>query len=128
MSPVQPVRPVSQESKAICVPSGDQSAEELACPQGVSCCRSLPSVRTLKRPCLQPRALKGCRPFSFGWEWQETNRVKTIHCPSGENCGSESPSALAGRVVRSEEHTSELQSHVNIVCRLLLVKKKKTEC
>src|SRR5690242_21434931 len=24
---------------------------------------------------------------------------------------------------RSEEHTSELQSHVNIVCRLLLVKK-----
>src|SRR5690242_21370839 len=26
---------------------------------------------------------------------------------------------------RSEEHTSELQSHVNIVCRLLLEKKKK---
>src|SRR5438477_9435545 len=25
---------------------------------------------------------------------------------------------------RSEEHTSELQSHVNLVCRLLLVKKK----
>src|SRR4051812_49457355 len=25
---------------------------------------------------------------------------------------------------RSEEHTSELQSHVNIVCRLLLEKKK----
>src|SRR4051812_49783260 len=26
---------------------------------------------------------------------------------------------------RSEEHTSELQSHVNIVCRLLLEKKKR---
>src|SRR5260370_13064543 len=26
--------------------------------------------------------------------------------------------------VRSEEHTSELQSHLNIVCRLLLEKKK----
>src|SRR4051812_49459822 len=26
--------------------------------------------------------------------------------------------------LRSEEHTSELQSHVNIVCRLLLEKKK----
>src|SRR5690242_734074 len=26
--------------------------------------------------------------------------------------------------VRSEEHTSELQSHVNLVCRLLLEKKK----
>src|SRR5690242_20940391 len=28
---------------------------------------------------------------------------------------------------RSEEHTSELQSHVNLVCRLLLEKKKLTE-
>src|SRR5690242_20868423 len=27
---------------------------------------------------------------------------------------------------RSEEHTSELQSHVNLVCRLLLEKKKST--
>src|SRR5690242_21319838 len=31
-----------------------------------------------------------------------------------------------GGVRRSEEHTSELQSHVNLVCRLLLEKKKKT--
>src|SRR6266480_3884137 len=30
-----------------------------------------------------------------------------------------------GRPGRSEEHTSELQSHVNLVCRLLLEKKKK---
>src|SRR5438477_1406345 len=29
------------------------------------------------------------------------------------------------RLLRSEEHTSELQSHVNLVCRLLLEKKKK---
>src|SRR2546426_5545671 len=29
---------------------------------------------------------------------------------------------------RSEEHTSELQSPCNLVCRLLLEKKKKTEC
>src|SRR5438477_7096043 len=29
---------------------------------------------------------------------------------------------------RSEEHTSELQSHVNLVCRLLLEKKKTTIC
>src|SRR5690242_21598815 len=28
--------------------------------------------------------------------------------------------------IRSEEHTSELQSHVNLVCRLLLEKKKNT--
>src|SRR2546430_9688121 len=29
---------------------------------------------------------------------------------------------------RSEEHTSELQSQSNLVCRLLLEKKKKTTC
>src|SRR2546430_11187236 len=32
--------------------------------------------------------------------------------------------AREGRSVRSEEHTSELQSQSNIVCRLLLEKKK----
>src|SRR5438477_885882 len=31
-------------------------------------------------------------------------------------------------LLRSEEHTSELQSHVNLVCRLLLEKKKNTSC
>src|SRR5207237_8773099 len=29
-------------------------------------------------------------------------------------------------IARSEEHTSELQSHLNLVCRLLLEKKKQT--
>src|SRR5207237_7978123 len=31
------------------------------------------------------------------------------------------------RARRSEEHTSELQSHLNLVCRLLLEKKKKRQ-
>src|SRR5207237_9974132 len=31
------------------------------------------------------------------------------------------------RYVRSEEHTSELQSHLNLVCRLLLEKKNKKQ-
>src|SRR5438034_4255087 len=31
------------------------------------------------------------------------------------------------RALRSEEHTSELQSHSDLVCRLLLEKKKKDE-
>src|SRR4051812_49603172 len=31
------------------------------------------------------------------------------------------------KYLRSEEHTSELQSHVNLVCRLLLEKKKKKQ-
>src|SRR6266571_7154526 len=33
------------------------------------------------------------------------------------------PHMMATCAVRSEEHTSELQSHVNLVCRLLLEKK-----
>src|SRR5438132_9377560 len=34
--------------------------------------------------------------------------------------------AAGGGCQRSEEHTSELQSHSDLVCRLLLEKKKKT--
>src|SRR5260370_3894339 len=34
---------------------------------------------------------------------------------------------LFERVDRSEEHTSELQSHLNLVCRLLLEKKKQQD-
>src|SRR4051812_49602841 len=32
------------------------------------------------------------------------------------------PYPAFGQILRSEEHTSELQSHVNLVCRLLLGK------
>src|SRR5260370_11386556 len=52
------------------------------------------------------------------------------HAPparSGGRCGS-APLATAANhpgTARSEEHTSELQSHLNLVCRLLLEKKKK---
>src|SRR5690242_20779528 len=35
--------------------------------------------------------------------------------------------ATASTAARSEEHTSELQSHVNLVCRLLLEKKKQKQ-
>src|SRR5260370_31064417 len=35
-----------------------------------------------------------------------------------------SPRTFSRRPPRSEEHTSELQSHLNLVCRLLLEKKK----
>src|SRR2546422_6211349 len=44
----------------------------------------------------------------------------TSHHPIAKQC------LQAGRhVVRSEEHTSELQSRLHLVCRLLLEKKKK---
>src|SRR5262249_18859563 len=40
--------------------------------------------------------------------------------------GRRQPGSLSGRRIRSEEHTSELQSLTNLVCRLLLEKKKET--
>src|SRR5690242_21516879 len=43
----------------------------------------------------------------------------------GEEYGHQESERLAPP--RSEEHTSELQSHVNLVCRLLLEKKKKNK-
>src|SRR2546421_9166808 len=38
------------------------------------------------------------------------------------------PGSRRTRVLRSEEHTSELQSRSDLVCRLLLEKKKKNKC
>src|SRR5260221_3816338 len=49
---------------------------------------------------------------------------------SGWNCRSIGPPVgrcvrgISGNAARSEEHTSELQSHSDLVCRLLLEKKK----
>src|SRR5438105_8576113 len=44
----------------------------------------------------------------------------------GNEVGSLQPNSVPHRVQRSEEHTSELQSRVDLVCRLLLEKKKQT--
>src|SRR2546426_3480117 len=41
--------------------------------------------------------------------------------------GTEQPERRQPQLVRSEEHTSELQSPCNLVCRLLLEKKKKRQ-
>src|SRR5260370_16210652 len=47
---------------------------------------------------------------------------RPLHAPKG-SLPSSKPVRPHGE--RSEEHTSELQSHLNLVCRLLLEKKKK---
>src|SRR5690606_39441048 len=49
-------------------------------------------------------------------------RLAPVHPVSRLNCGQAGPTGL----LRSEEHTSELQSRENLVCRLLLEKKKRT--
>src|SRR6267142_879185 len=74
-----------------------------------------------------------CLPFSFFFKDTATTEIYTLslhdalpisaatrQTPPMTAC---SPKRFV-RSSRSEEHTSELQSHVNLVCRLLLEKKK----
>src|SRR5690242_21539076 len=65
---------------------------------------------------LQHRGQEGCGIVSYdGKRFHHERHLGLV----GEN--------FSGADVRSEEHTSELQSHVNLVCRLLLEKKKKIQ-
>src|SRR5688572_32624087 len=47
--------------------------------------------------------------------------------PSGPSAGDSGPNSAGSAGERSEEHTSELQSQSNLVCRLLLEKKKRNK-
>src|SRR5256886_8681253 len=49
---------------------------------------------------------------------------RPISCARFSSCSSRITSSTASPAARSEEHTSELQSQSNLVCRLLLEKKK----
>src|SRR5256885_6614782 len=62
---------------------------------------------------LRSRGQKGQR--------QQTERPSASHDISPQECRAVGSRCAAGR---SEEHTSELQSPCNLVCRLLLEKKK----
>src|SRR5438132_2913826 len=55
------------------------------------------------------------RSVTFGW--------LSAYSERGTCCVRQSYHAIRSQQVRSEEHTSELQSHSDLVCRLLLEKK-----
>src|SRR6266480_6067567 len=92
-----------------------------------------------------PRSPPGARGRPASARSRAGNRCTPCHsrprrdrpCPRGspprrrncQRCRPATPASPFRRFParsRSEEHTSELQSHVNLVCRLLLEKKKKT--
>src|SRR2546429_879676 len=52
--------------------------------------------------------------------------VKVGESPAAAKAGNAPRVSVPSSVPRSEEHTSELQSRLHLVCRLLLEKKKKT--
>src|SRR5258708_17904006 len=70
------------------------------------------------------------RPFSFAAPDKFAdmpNRISRSVTPrTAGSTGTGAVGAVADREIRSEEHTSELQSPDHLVCRLLLEKKKKT--
>src|SRR5256885_13250407 len=69
--------------------------------------------------------------FPYTTLFRSLLRLKTLRSSSsGLSCMpiSNRHEAPSPPCQRSEEHTSELQSPCNLVCRLLLEKKKKTHC
>src|SRR4051812_49709804 len=87
------------------------------------CVSSQGSTRSIAAPVALARGRATCQAQSRASPWMKLSplfagkvnvRPAKVRRPPRTRLG-----------VRSEEHTSELQSHVNIVCRLLLEKKKK---
>src|SRR2546427_1688308 len=83
------------------------------------------------RPCAQPSIRPAPHPSS-GSSFPGTRSVVVrLGGPDGSWTGRQPPRSrrtlFANGRTRSEEHTSELQSQSNLVCRLLLEKKKKTQ-
>src|SRR6266480_4452231 len=62
-----------------------------------------------------PSCVRDAPIASWAAAWANTSRAWNVGAAPGG----------IGNDTKSEEHTSELQSHVNLVCRLLLEKKKK---
>src|SRR5438034_1537520 len=83
--------------------------------------RAYRAVHGLDRPpaqvgpalCLEVRRSRRARRLPDGTRVALGDRIGVIHVNNARIAG-----------VRSEEHTSELQSHSDLVCRLLLEKKK----
>src|SRR5260370_15243926 len=63
--------------------------------------------------------------FPYTTLFRSRNGESRMITPNDPRCGGPSGAYAPVRGMRSEEHTSELQSHLNLVCRLLLEKKKK---
>src|SRR5438034_7109403 len=75
--------------------------------------------------------------YASNWSsWASSSLIAGMRAPTLNAPGSFTQARRLSRVLRtapapsverSEEHTSELQSHSDLVCRLLLEKKKKTK-
>src|SRR3989442_11115694 len=85
-----------------------------------------PSRRCMGSYCARARAKQQCCSFRRRLE-PPGGRLEIRKTPVTISVSRRSP-PQAHRGIRSEEHTSELQSRPHLVCRLLLEKKKKLPC
>src|SRR5438034_8436546 len=79
---------------------------------------SVPTRRRWQRASEPASRCSTCRSIACATSPMCSPRMSICSIPTATTCSS----SCAGR---SEEHTSELQSHSDLVCRLLLEKKKK---
>src|SRR5690606_42089206 len=86
--------------------------------------RDLHSSPTRRSSDLPGRPVPATRPGDHRRRRPERAATRTpgSGCPAGR-ASSSRPARLRTKLPRSEEHTSELQSRENLVCRLLLEKK-----
>src|SRR5690606_41293718 len=112
---------------AVCTPEAKRTLRALAYGQAkVSevaaifiVCGLLPDPHALADR-LRPFVEAGHMPASLAAAWQEDAQAKYADARAARDEAIRS----ASLGTRSEEHTSELQSRENLVCRLLLEKKK----
>src|SRR5437773_9323561 len=103
-------------------------------PKPLLCCRKFPGRAKRKMAGKQRRKLRPGRVQSIHEHPQICNkspqRTAKSEIPFQRSLWHHRPNRSADKqnenLARSEEHTSELQSHHDLVCRLLLEKKKKT--
>src|SRR4051795_13784464 len=91
----------------------------------------MPPAHPATTPLLPPAPFSSCS-FFFFFNDTATTEIYTLSlhdalpiCPRSPtpDARSAAPRNAGRRIIRSEEHTSELQSHSHLVCRLLLEKK-----
>src|SRR5207237_9216597 len=84
---------------------------------------SFPTRRSSDLP--DPRGFAPNGPRNWGAGFLPAEHQGTMIRPGAANPIADLFPPTGSYIRRSEEHTSELQSHLNLVCRLLLEKKKK---
>src|SRR5438034_3575484 len=94
---------MSPRSHPRCSPWADGSPTTTVPPSDCRCARSSPGLSGVSRGPPDRHRPQNVSLCSLGMDWSP--------CSSGSG--------------RSEEHTSELQSHSDLVCRLLLEKKER---